>query len=67
MERDWRQVEVVVACVIAAVAFLAFVVGIPWFCASMEARAYNRVTGAEVTTWDAVWLDLRVQEDSHPD
>lgn len=27
-----------------------------------EARAYNRITGAHVSTWDAVWLDLRVQE-----
>jgi hypothetical protein len=27
---------------------------------AMEANAYNRVTGAHVTTWDAMWLDLRV-------
>ena len=25
-----------------------------------EAAAYNRLTGASVTTWDAMWLDLRV-------
>lgn len=28
----------------------------------MEARAYERVTGKQVTTWDAMFLDLRVQE-----
>jgi hypothetical protein len=25
-----------------------------------EARAYERVTGVTVTTWDAMWLSLRV-------
>lgn len=27
-----------------------------------EARAYEHVTGAKVSYWDACWLDLRVQE-----
>lgn len=27
-----------------------------------EARAYERVTGKRVSTWDAMFLDLRVQE-----
>lgn len=26
-----------------------------------EARAYNHVTGKNVSTWDAMFLDLRVQ------
>ncbi len=30
--------------------------------ASSEAAAFNRLTtGPKVTTWDAVWLDLRVE------
>ncbi len=30
--------------------------------ASNEAAAFNRLTtGPKVTTWDAVWLDLRVE------
>lgn len=37
-------------------AFIAVVL----FAATMEARAYNRVTGIEVTTWEAVRLELRV-------
>lgn len=28
-----------------------------------EAAAYNRLTGASVTTWDAMWVDLRVQSE----
>lgn len=35
--------------------------GVWWFGAAMEARAYNRATGADVTTWDAMWVELRVQ------
>lgn len=27
---------------------------------SLEASAYNRVTGSHVSTWDAMWIDLRV-------
>lgn len=27
-----------------------------------EAKAYERVTGKHVSTWDALWLELRVQE-----
>lgn len=26
----------------------------------MEAKAYNRITGANVTTWEAMFLNLRV-------
>lgn len=33
-----------------------------WLPAEAEARAFERVTGKRVSTWDAVWLDLRVQE-----
>lgn len=27
----------------------------------LEARAYNRVTGANVSWWDAMWIDLRAE------
>ena len=27
-----------------------------------ESRAYNRLTGAHTTYWDALWLELRVQD-----
>lgn len=33
-----------------------------WIFAINEADAFNRLTtGPKVTTWDAVWLDLRVE------
>ena len=30
----------------------------PW----MESRTYNRLTGAKTTWWDALWVQLRVQD-----
>jgi hypothetical protein len=27
-----------------------------------EARTYSRLTGASVSTWDALWVECRVQE-----
>ena len=33
---------------------------------SCEASSYNRVTGSNVSTWDAMFLELRVQEGAKP-
>lgn len=33
-----------------------------WFSAANESATYNRLTGAHTTTWDALWVELRVQE-----
>jgi hypothetical protein len=30
------------------------------FFSCMEAAAYNRITNSSVTTWDAMWVELRV-------
>lgn len=31
------------------------------FQAKMESDTYNRLTGAQTTWWDALWVELRVQ------
>jgi hypothetical protein len=43
---------------------LAILIGIAFwaFSSHMEASAYQRITGKHVSTWDAMWVDLRVQE-----
>jgi cytosine/uracil/thiamine/allantoin permease len=34
----------------------------PWVCKSyFEAAAFNRATGKNVSTWDAMWIELRVE------
>jgi len=47
---------------LASVSALAFVFLISsWLVTSwQEAKAYNRLTGQKVTTWDAMWVKLRV-------
>ncbi len=45
---------------------LLLLIGAPfvWFQASQEAAAFNRfTTGPEATTWDAIWVELRVEAD----
>lgn len=48
--------------VVLVVAGLALFLGLWVGVSHMEAKAYKRVTGKEVTVWDAMWLQLRVQE-----
>lgn len=34
----------------------------PWVISSyFEATAFNHATGADVSTWDAMWIELRVE------
>jgi hypothetical protein len=28
----------------------------------MESKTYNKLTGAKTTWWDALWVELRVQD-----
>lgn len=48
--------------VIAFVLMFAALFGLSYFSASMEAAAYNRATGNNVSAWDAMWIELRVQD-----
>lgn len=52
----------VIICIVMS---LIFIIGVPafiLFSSYMEASTYRRLTGKQVTTWDAIWVDLRVQE-----
>lgn len=55
-EREGCAALLLIACIIA------LVVGAVVASAHFESAAYNRLTGANTTWWDAVWLDLRVQD-----
>jgi hypothetical protein len=40
--------------------FIAITTG-PWIVSSyFEAQAFNRLTGKNASTWDAMWVELRV-------
>lgn len=45
-----------------AVGFVACGIGFWVLSSKFEADAYFRVTGKNVSTWDAMWIELRVQE-----
>jgi hypothetical protein len=47
---------------VAMVVLFGGIFSIKWTDAYFEARAYERVTGKHVSTWDAMFIDLRVQE-----
>jgi hypothetical protein len=32
------------------------------FSASQESKTYNKLTGKNTTTWDAMWVELRVED-----
>lgn len=38
------------------------VLALPFIQAYNESRTYNKLTGANTTTWDALWVELRVQD-----
>lgn len=44
------------------IGLVVFVVGFVWFVASNEAKSYAKFCDQPVTTWDAVFLDLRIDE-----
>jgi hypothetical protein len=48
------------AAVLVAVIF-ALAIGFKLIGSYFEASAYNRATGSNVSTWDAMWIELRVQ------
>lgn len=53
MQRPTFWIVMIGGWVIAIVAF--WVIG-----STFEANAYERVAGIEVSTWEAMWLELRV-------
>ncbi len=61
-EKIENVVGYLIVCVLIAALLFAIVVVPAYF----ESAAYNRLTGANTTTWDAIWLDLRVTEGVKP-
>lgn len=47
---------------LGALALIALLIGVWVFTSWCEAAAFNRITGKNVSTWDAMFVTLRVQE-----
>lgn len=57
MTRDAENLLTVAGCV----GVVLLLIGVAWAQAHFEAAAFNNATGKNVSTWDALWIDLRVQ------
>lgn len=59
----YKKNSFIVEIIIIVLAF-SFVIAI-WIIQSyFEARSFERVTGKHVSVWDAMWVDLKVQENT---
>ena len=54
-----------VAITLLCVAALALGLACCVFAAYQEARTFNELTGGNATTWDAIWVELRVVDTPH--
>jgi len=54
---DWAMARIF-AGILAVVLLISL--GVAWFAASQEAASYRKFCDTPVTTWDAFWLDLRI-------
>ena len=52
----------VLSGVLFIIAMLLIVAGIQVSSAYFEARAFNRATGKNVSTWDAMFIELRLND-----
>lgn len=39
---------------------LAIILGVAVYGASVEASTFNRLTGSDLTTWEALWVNARI-------
>lgn len=56
---EWKLLGGLVA---VCIGLLALCLASWIFSSYMEAKTYNEVTGAHVTTWQAMWVELKVQD-----
>jgi len=54
--------EEFIISIIGIIILIGIGLGIHWFMASQEANSYRKFCDKPVTTWDALWLDLRIDE-----
>lgn len=62
---DWHEIKEIIVCIMFY-GFLCLIVagigfGITWWGAGQEADAYFRATGKRIPQWDALFLELRIE------
>ncbi len=56
--KGFTEIHAIVCLIICMLLFIFAVVFVQ---ATMESKTYNKLTGAQTTWWDALWVELRVQ------
>ena len=51
-----------IAGVMGVLMVISVFLGITWIMANQEAKSYRKFCDTPVETWDAIWLDLRIDE-----
>lgn len=57
-----KELSIITVLVILSIALLLGLIALQ---PSMESKTYNKLTGANTTWWDAMWVELRVQDQPH--
>ena len=52
--------EEILAIILSGIIVIGTACGFWWFKSKQEAKIYTKLTGLQVTTWDAMWVKLRV-------
>ena len=61
------KMKEIILMICSALAILALLIGAWILSAHYEAKAFYNATGKKVSTWDALFIELRVQEQINHD
>lgn len=59
---DFSTGNVIALYVVIIIAIFSIAIAAKWMKSGFEADSYNKFCDTPVTTWDALWLDLRIDE-----
>lgn len=59
---NWEDFKILMGIICLFFGLILFALGMNYCHSYFEAKTYNKLTGKNVTTWDAMWVDLRINE-----
>jgi len=64
INKETKEVITYLSLIIMTMIVLIVIIVFPifWGKSYMEAKTFNKLTGSDATTWDAMWVQLRVME-----
>jgi len=62
---DWLENNPEIGMVVVSIILIMVCTSVWVFMSANEAAAFERLTGKKVSTWDAMFIELRIQEPSN--